>query len=111
MSTLSVFELQAELSSAISCTHSGWLVHLLREGLRQVSELVEATGYDQGAVFWPLGILRNGGILAARREGADIYYHIVNPKITEGCNLMRQVLAEQASQQSQISRQMDERFR
>ncbi len=111
MSTLSVYELQAELCRAMSHPLRVQVVHHLREGPRRVGDLVEATGHDQGTVSRHLGILRNSGILANRREGKDIYYHIVNPKITEVCDLMRQVLAEQASQQSQISKAMNERLR
>jgi ArsR family transcriptional regulator len=107
MSTLSVFELQAELCRAMSHPLRVQMVHLLREGPRRVGDLVEATGCEQGTVSRHLGILRNEGILAARREGRDLYYHIVNPKITEVCDLMRQVLLEQAIQQAQISQAME----
>ena len=111
MSAPSVFELQAELCRTMSHPLRVQMVHLLREGPIRVGDLVEATGCEQGTVSRHLGILRNEGILAARREGRDLYYHIVNPKITEVCDLMRQVLAEQAAQQSQISKAMSERLR
>lgn len=87
------------------------IVHLLRKGPKRVYDLVQATGYEQGKVSRHLGILRNSGILAAQREGKDILYHIANPKITEVCDLMRQVLAEQASQHSQMFKTWDDEGR
>jgi len=102
VSALSIFELQADLCRAMSHPARLQLVHLLREGPKKVNDLVQATGLEPGTVSRHLGILRNAGILATRRDGKDILYHIVNPKITEVCDLMRQVLTEQASQQTHI---------
>lgn len=106
MSTQSIFELQAELCQAMSNPVRVQLVHLLREGPRRVGDLVQVTGFDPATVSRNLGVLKSRGILAVRREGKDIYYFIANPKITEVCDLMRQVLLEQAIQQAQISRAM-----
>jgi ArsR family transcriptional regulator len=38
--------------------------------------------------------MREKGILIARREGVNVYYRLSNPKITQACDLMRQVLLE-----------------
>ncbi len=103
----SIFELQANLCQAMSNPVRIHLVHLLREGPRRVGDLVQITGIDPATVSRNLGVLKSSGILAARREGKDMYYSIVNPKITEVCDLMRQVLAEQAEQQVQISKAME----
>jgi ArsR family transcriptional regulator len=107
MNAQSIFELQANLCQAMSNPVRVQLVHLLREGPRRVGDLVQITGYDPATVSRNLGVLKSSGILASRKEGKDIYYHIVNPKITEVCDLMRQVLLEQAIQQAQISQAME----
>ena len=104
MSPQSIFELQANLCQAMSNPLRIQLVHLLRDGPIRVGDLVQMTGSDPATVSRNLGVLKSGGILASQREGKDIYYYIVNYKITEVCDLMRQVLAEQAEQQSQISK-------
>jgi DNA-binding transcriptional ArsR family regulator len=107
MSAQSIFELQADLCQAMSNPIRVQLVHLLREGPRRVGDLVQTTGFDPGTVSRHLSVLKSSGILSARREGKDMYYYIVNPKITEVCDLMRQVLAEQAEQQIQISKAIE----
>jgi ArsR family transcriptional regulator len=103
----SIFELQANLCQAMSNPVRVYLVHLLREGPRRVGDLVQITGFDPATVSRNLGVLKSSGILLARREGKETYYQIVNPKITEVCDLMRQVLAEQAEQQIQMSKSME----
>lgn len=41
-----------------------------------------------------LSVMRLQGIVTARREGANVYYALSNPKIVKACDLMRQVLLE-----------------
>ncbi|MFL7891665.1 MAG: ArsR/SmtB family transcription factor [Anaerolineales bacterium] len=106
MSAQSIFKLQADLCKAMSNPVRVQLVHLLREGPKRVGDLVRISGLDQATVSRNLSVLKSSGILASHREGKDIYYHIVNPKITDVCDLMRQVLAEQAVHQIQISNAM-----
>jgi len=38
----------------------------------------------------------------ADRQGSEIVYRIANPKIVRVCDLMREVLAEQAAQRSEL---------
>lgn len=102
MNALSIYELQADLCRAMSNPVRLQLVHTLREDPMRVGDLAQATGLEPGTVSRHLGILRRAGILGTRRNGKDIFYHIVNPKITEVCDLMRQVLSEQAAQRTDM---------
>ena len=42
-----------------------------------------------------LAILRGKGVVEARREGANVYYNMVNPKIGEACDMVHQILLTQ----------------
>ena len=57
----------------------------------------------QGTISRHLGVLRNGGIVIAHRHAQDIIYQIANPKIVGICDLMREVLMEEASHRSELS--------
>jgi len=58
------------------------LLEELEGGERHVSELVETTGASQAIVSQQLGILRSEGVVDARRDGARVYYRIIEPKVS-----------------------------
>lgn len=105
---ISVYELQAELCRALGNPARLKLVHLLREGPQRVSDLAEAVNSNQGTVSRHLAVLRNSGILTARHQGRDIYYQIVDKRISDLCDLMRQVLLEQAFRRSRMLKTLDD---
>ena len=78
------------------------IVHALREGPKRVSDIVEATGLAQAKVSQHLAVLRAYSVVATKREGKDVIYRIANPKLTRVCDLMREVLAEQAGERSEV---------
>jgi len=107
MSTLPIYELQAELCRALGNPVRLELVHLLREGPQRVSDLAEAVNSNQGTVSRHLSVLRNSGIVLARHQGREIYYQLVDPRISDLCDLMRQVLNEQASRRTRMLKTFD----
>ena len=107
-SSLPIYELKAELCRALGNPVRLELVHFLREGPQRVSDLAEAVNSNQGTVSRHLAVLRNSGILTASHQGRDIYYQIVDPRISDLCDLMRQVLLEQASKRSRMLKTFDE---
>jgi hypothetical protein len=46
--------------------------------------------------------LRDGNVVTAHRSGQEVVYQIANPKIVSICDLMREVLVEEAARQSQL---------
>lgn len=103
MAQKSVFEIQAELCHCMSNALRIEIVHILRSGPEKVNEIVRLTGQPQATISRHLGVLRNGGVLISQRQGQDVYYHIANPKIVEICDLMREVLIEEANRRSKIA--------
>jgi DNA-binding transcriptional ArsR family regulator len=71
-------------------------------------DIVAATNLAQAKVSQHLAILRAYGIVATQREGKDVIYRIANPKLTRVCDLMREVLAEQASERSEVFHALEE---
>jgi ArsR family transcriptional regulator len=78
------------------------IVHVLRDGPQRVSEIARITGHPQATISRHLGVLRNGGIVIAHRHAQDVIYQIANPKIVGICDLMREVLMEEASRRSDL---------
>jgi len=102
MSPRSIFEIQADLCRCMSSATRIEIVHILRDGPQRVSEIVRITGYPQAMVSRHLGVLRNGGVVIANRRAQEVIYQIANPKIVNICDLMRQVLMEEASYRSKL---------
>ncbi len=78
------------------------IVHCLRERPLRVSEIARITGHPQAMISRNLGLLRNGGIVISERYAQEVIYQIANPKIVDICDLMREVLAEEASDRSRL---------
>lgn len=94
----------AELCQTLASPVRLEILNRLRGDEQRVSELAEATGLNQANVSQHLAVLRNKGIVSTRREGTNIYYRVANRKMIRACDLIRQVLAEQADEHAEIAR-------
>lgn len=68
----------------------------LTQGERRVGELQELVGIGQPTLSQQLGVLRDEGLVATRREGKQIHYRIDSPQALA----VMQVLYEQFCDQS-----------
>lgn len=100
MSSNTIYEIQAELCRTMSNAIRLEIVHALRDGPKRVNDLAHATGQPQATISRHLSVLRNGGIVTSQRHAQDVIYQIANPKIVSICDLMREVLAEEAIRRS-----------
>ena len=98
----SIFEIQADLCKRMSSPIRIEIVHVLRGGPLRVSEIARLTGHPQEIISRHLGVLRNGGIVTDQRHAQDVVYQIANPKIVAICDLMREILMEEASHRSKL---------
>lgn len=109
MSLRSIFDLQAELCKTMANATRLRIVHSLRERPKSVSEIVQETKLAQAKVSQHLAILRAYGVVASKREGRDVIYRIANHKLVRVCDLMREVLAEQADERAEVFEAMKEK--
>jgi len=89
---LELYKLKAELCKTFSDPNRLIIINELRSGEKSVGELVQTLQMPQAAVSRHLAILRNKGVVSARREGTSIYYSLTDHKIGEACDLVHQVL-------------------
>ncbi len=76
----------------------------LRRGERSVGELTAALGIRKANVSQHLAVLRAKGIVLARRDGQTVFYRLTSPKVTQACDLMRQVLLEHLTRNAHLAR-------
>lgn len=98
----SIFDLQAELCQTMSHATRIRIVHTLRDGPHCVGDLAKILELPSAKISQHLAILKTTGIVAAQRQGTEVYYQLTNPKIERICDLMREVLSEQAAQRSEL---------
>lgn len=102
MMAQSIFDLQAELCKTMANATRLRIVHQLRQKPSCVGDIAQATDLAQAKVSQHLSILRTRGIVTAERKGSEVIYRIANPKIVRVCDLMREVLADQAAERSNL---------
>ena len=94
MSNRQIYELHARICQTLSNSKRLEIIDCLRDGELPVISLAEMISISQANLSQHLAIMREKGIVTARREGVNVYYRLSNPKITQACDLMRQVLLE-----------------
>ena len=101
---LKVFELQAEICQTLANPKRLQIVSLLKNGELSVGEMVRAMGVPKANASQHLSIMRQKGLIIARREGTTIYYRLASPKITDACSIMREVLLSILADRETLSR-------
>ncbi len=104
-----IYQLHADLCKTLSNPIRLEILSLLRDGEHSVNELAALTHVHQATVSQHLSVLRQRGVVSARKEGTNIFYHIANKKIIEACDIIRQVLMEQMAEIERVAREAEVR--
>jgi ArsR family transcriptional regulator len=86
--------LKAEFFKALGHPLRIRVLELLSERERTVSELLEHVDAEQPHLSQQLGVLRRGGFVVDRREGATVVYSLADPRIADLLALARQMLVD-----------------
>ncbi|MFA4905978.1 MAG: metalloregulator ArsR/SmtB family transcription factor [Candidatus Margulisiibacteriota bacterium] len=97
-----VYELHAEVCKTLANPKRIEIINLLRSGEKSVAFLLEKTGLLKANLSQHFSVMRQRGIVKARKEGLTVYYRIANPKIVRACDLMREVLFEQMREKGEV---------
>lgn len=89
---LELYKLKAELCKTFADPTRLIIISELRSGEKTVGTLREKIGISQPVVSRHLAVLREKGIVRARREGLNVIYSLTDPKITEACDMVHNIL-------------------
>ena len=89
-----IYDLQAEICSALASPVRLQILELLSEGEKTASELLEVLDIPKPNLSQHLAVLKDAGILRSRKEGLFQYMSLSLPKIKDACALVRSVLLE-----------------
>lgn len=98
-----VFQLQSDICKVFSHPKRLQILCLLKAGEQGFGDLQEATGLSKANLSQHLTILRQRGVVLARRDGQHLYFRVANPKITQACELMHDVLCEQIAERQRVT--------
>ncbi len=101
-----IFEVQAEVCQTLANPKRLHILSLLKGGELSVGEMLKAMDIPKANLSQHLSIMKQKGILVARREGTVIYYRLAIPKITDACTIMRDVLLQLLENREEFSRRI-----
>ena len=99
-----IFQMHAEVCKSLANSTRLKIINILREGEKSVEELRKRLKLPKANLSQHLSILRQRRIVAARREGLNVYYKCANPKMLKACEILREVLMEQLAEGGRLSK-------
>lgn len=94
-----IYHMQAEICSALASPVRLQIIDLLGEGEKTASDLLAVLDIPKANLSQHLAVLKEAGIIQARKDGVFQYLNLSIPKIKEACTLVRSVLIEKISQE------------
>ncbi len=95
--------LHAQICGGIADPKRIALLYALADEAKSVTELADVLEMPQATVSRNLKILRDRGMVIARRQGANIYYSLGDKRIIRALDLLREVLAEDLSKRRALA--------
>ncbi len=78
------------------------VLFLLDEKEMCVDEIASAMKVKVPNISQHLAVMREKGVVNARREGNKMYYTIANPKTIQACIIMREAMLERTARQLEV---------
>lgn len=75
------YEAQAQLLKVLTHPARLAILNILRDGEQCVCHMEAHLGYRQAYISQQLMVLREAGLVADRRDGWNIFYHVAEPRI------------------------------
>ncbi len=101
---MTIYEMQAEISKTMAHPIRLAILHFLRDGEKTVNDIVQTIGASQSNVSQHLALMRQRQIVRTRKTGSTIFYRVSSPKISQACDMVREVLIEQLGHKQEIAK-------
>ena len=90
---LELNQLHASVCKGLADPKRLLIINVLRNGEMSVGEICEQLELPQANVSQHLAIMRERGLVNARKDGQFVFYSLTTMKIVEAVDLLRQVMA------------------
>ncbi len=96
-----IYELKADILSALGHPNRLKILEFLKEGEQCNCDIYPALNLEQSNLSRHMKILQEAGIVSARKSGLRVYYKVIDPRIYDVIELVREIV------KSNIQRNMD----
>ena len=97
-----VTRLHAEICSALADPSRILLLYALSEKPYTVNELANELGLSQPSTSRHLKILREHQLVNTERQGTNVEYSLVDPRLIEALDLLRTILRDNLTRQANL---------
>ncbi|MBI3158013.1 MAG: winged helix-turn-helix transcriptional regulator [Chloroflexi bacterium] len=94
-----IIRLHAEFCSALSDTNRLLILYTLSEGPLKVTDLAEQLDIPQPTISRHLKVLRERGMVSARRDGPAVFYSLGDRRVIQALDLLRAMMADNLKNQ------------
>lgn len=97
-----VYDLHADICQSLANPKRLKIINALRDKELSAAELLSILKVSKANLSQHMTVLRQKGIVIARREGNTVYYRLARPKILKAYDLMRELLFEGLEEQRRL---------
>ena len=101
--TEEITALHAGICSALADPRRILILYTLNDKPSNVSDIAEALGISQPTASRHLNLLRERGLVTAKREGQSVVNTLADERIIQALDLLRQVLASNLQSQAALA--------
>ena len=101
-----IYQLQAEVCQCLAHPKRLEVLDILKDREIPATKLAVRMGISKANLSQHLSKMRESDILNSRREGLNIFYSLTNPKVTQACSLMKEVLREHLDKQERLRKKI-----
>ena len=84
------------------------ILELLRQGEQSVGQFAQTLSVDQPTVSRHLGILKQGGLVTARQDGASVFYSIQNEETVQLLQQLTELLKRKLRVDQELLKSVEE---
>ena len=97
-----VAQLHAHICSGLADTNRILIIYALSEHALNVGDLAEKLGMSQTSTSRHLKMLRERGLVRAKRNGQAVFYSLTDQRVIQALDLLRGVLADQLENRASL---------
>jgi len=99
-------QIRANILKALAHPTRIKILEMLREGEKCVCEMLPFLNLEQPNVSQHLSILRNSGIVEAKKRGPSVFYRLKNEKLAQILALLDQIILEELKENQKILKEL-----
>lgn len=100
---VTLYEFHAQFCKTLADANRLLIIAELVKGEKSVSDLANALGLNQSNVSKHLSLMKERGLVSARREGVSVYYSLSDPRIFQAIELLIRVQTDQVAKRHNLT--------